>query len=72
MSKLALKVLSIPVMSTKLERIFSATKLILTDRRNRLSIRILKALACLKSWYKLKDFIPEEDLYIRPKIKDQE
>ena len=71
MSKLALNILSIPTISAKPEQIFSATKLILTDRRNKLSIKMIKALACLKSWYKLKEFI-DEDLFIRPKIKDQE
>ena len=35
-------------------------------------MKIIKALAYLKSWYKLKEFILEEDLFIRPKIKDQE
>jgi hypothetical protein len=59
-------------MSAKPERIFSATKLILTDRRNKLSIKMIKALACLKSWYKLKEFIVDKDLFIGPKIKDQE
>jgi hypothetical protein len=72
LSKLALDILSIPVMLAEPERIFSATKLILTDRRNKLSIKMIKALACLKSWYKLKEFIVDEDLFIGPKIKDQE
>jgi hypothetical protein len=71
LSKLALDILLIPVMLAKPERIFSATKLILTDRRNKLSMKMIKALACLKSWYKLKEFI-DEDLFIGPKIKDQE
>jgi hypothetical protein len=57
-------------MSAEPERIFLAIKLILTDRRNRLSIKMIKALACLKSWYKLKEFIVEEDLYISPRIKE--
>jgi len=71
LSKLALNILSIPIISAKPERIFSATKFILTDHRNKLSMKIIKALAYLKSWYKLKEFI-DEDLFIRPKIKDQE
>jgi hypothetical protein len=70
LSKLALDVLSILAMLAEPERLFLATKLILTDRRNKLSIRIIKALACLKSWYKLRDFIPEDDLFIRPKVKE--
>jgi hypothetical protein len=56
-------------MLAELERIFFATKLILTDRRNKLSMNMIEALACLKLWYKLKEFI-DEDLFIRPKIKD--
>jgi hypothetical protein len=41
-------------------------------RLNKLSIKMIEALACLKSWYKLKEFILDEDLFIGPKIKDQE
>jgi hypothetical protein len=70
LSKLALNILLILAMLAKLKQIFFATKLILTDRRNKLSIKIIKALACLKLWYKLKEFILEEDLFIRLKIKD--
>ena len=69
MSKLAFNILLILVILAKLERIFFAIKLILTDYRNKLSIKIIEALACLKSWYKLKEFI-DEDLFIRLKIKD--
>jgi hypothetical protein len=43
-----------------------------STRYNRLSIKIIKALACLKLWYKLKEFMLDEDLLIGPKIKDQE
>jgi hypothetical protein len=59
-------------MLAELERIFSATKLILIDRRNRLSMKMIEALACLKSWYKLKEFVLEEDLFIGPRMKEQE
>jgi hypothetical protein len=59
-------------MLAKLERIFSATKLILMDHQNRLSMKMIEALACLKSWYKLKEFVLEEDLFIRPRMKEQE
>ena len=52
-------------MSAEPERIFSATKLILTDSRNRLSIKIIKALVYLKSWYKLKEVILDNNLFIR-------
>jgi hypothetical protein len=72
LSKLALDILSIPAISAEPERIFSATKLILADRQNKLSMKMIEALACWKSWYKLKEFILDEDLFIGPKIKDQE
>jgi hypothetical protein len=54
LSVLALDILSIPAMSAEPERLFSATKLMITDIRNRLGIKMIEALACLKSWYKLK------------------
>ncbi len=60
-------------MSAEPERLFSAMKLILSDTQNKLSIRLIEALACLKSWYKLKDFIMEdENLFVGPLIKEQE
>jgi hypothetical protein len=55
LSKLALDILSIPVMSAEPERLFSATKLTISDQRNQLGMKMIEALACLKSWYKLKD-----------------
>ena len=54
LSKLALEILSIPAMSAEPERLFSATKLMITDGRSLLSMTIIEALACLKSWYKLR------------------
>lgn len=70
LSRLALEILSIPAMSAEPERLFSATKLIITDQRNRLSMMIIEALASLKSWYKLKDWIMDRDLFVGPKGKD--
>ena len=72
LSTLALEILSIPAMSAEPERLFSATKLILTDTRNKLSMRLIEALACLKSWYKLKDITIDESLFIGPLVKEQE
>jgi hypothetical protein len=72
LSKLALEILSIPAMSAEPERLFSAAKLMITDRRNHLSIRMIQALACLKSWYKLRDVIVEEELLVGPKTRDEE
>jgi hypothetical protein len=60
LSKFALEILSTAAMSAEPERLFSATKLIITDRRNKLTIRIIETLASLKSWYKLKDFKLDE------------
>ena len=54
LSKLALDILSIPTMSAEVERLFSATKLTITDLRTRLGLNIVEALLCLKSRYKLK------------------
>jgi hAT family C-terminal dimerisation region/Domain of unknown function (DUF4413) len=71
LSQLALEILSIPAMSAEPERIFSATKLILTDSRNRLSMKMIEALACLKSWYKLKEVIPDNDLFVGPQVKPE-
>ena len=72
MSQLALEILSIPAMSADPERLFSATKLIISDLRNRLSMQMIEALAYLKSWYKLKDFIQDDALFVGPMVKEQE
>jgi hypothetical protein len=45
-----LDVLSIPAMSSDPERAFSAAKITLTDRRNKLSTEVIECLECLKSW----------------------
>jgi hypothetical protein len=67
LSKLALDILSIPAMSAEVERLFSATKLTITDLRTKLGLNVVEALLCLKSWYKLKSmrFIIE-DILIGP------
>ena len=72
LSRLALEILSIPAISAEPERLFSATKLIITDQRNRLSMMMIEALASLKSWYKLKDWIMDRDLFVGPKGKDED
>jgi hypothetical protein len=72
LSQLALEILSIPAMSADPERLFSATKLIISDLRNRLSMQMIEALAYLKSWYKLKDFIQDDALFVGPMVKEQE
>jgi hypothetical protein len=72
LSQLSLEILSIPAMSAEPERVFLATKLILSDSRSKLSMQMIKALACLKSWYKLKDFMVDDNLYVGPLVKEQE
>jgi len=50
LSIMALDILSIPAMSAKPERLFSSAKITITDRRNKLGIKSIKAIECLKSW----------------------
>jgi hAT family C-terminal dimerisation region len=47
---MALDILSIPAMLAKPERLFSGVKITITDHRNRLGIKSIKAIECLKSW----------------------
>jgi hypothetical protein len=60
LSKMALNLLSIPAMSAEPERLFSSCKITITDRRNRLSVKVIEALECLRSWYKVKAFELDE------------
>jgi hypothetical protein len=62
LSRLALDILSIPAMSADPERLFSSTKLVLSDLRNRLGMDIVEAFECLKSWYKLQGLKEESQL----------
>jgi hypothetical protein len=41
-------------MSADPERLFSSAKLLITELRNKLSMDIIEAFECLKSWYKIK------------------
>ncbi len=50
LSIMALDILSIPTMSAEPKRLFSGAKITITDRRNRLGIKSIKAIECLKSW----------------------
>ena len=47
---MALDLLSIPAMSAEPERLFSGAKVTITDRRNKLGIRMIQAIESLKSW----------------------
>jgi hypothetical protein len=59
---MALNILLIPVTSADPERLFSGAKITISDRRNRLSIYIIEALECLKSWLKIEAFEEEDDV----------
>jgi hAT family C-terminal dimerisation region len=48
----ALDTLSCPTMSTECERAFSSVKKLLTPERNALSMDIIEACECLKTWWK--------------------
>ena len=61
LSKMALDLLLIPVMSTEPERIFSSIGITLTNRRNKLSMVNLEVLEQLKSWYKLRELKVHEN-----------
>ena len=50
LSIMALDILSIPAMSSEIERVFSSSGLLLTDRRNCLKSDIIEAAECMKSW----------------------
>jgi hypothetical protein len=62
LSKMALNLLSIPAMSAEPERLFSSCKITVTDRRNKLSVKVIEALECLRSWHKVKAFESEEEI----------
>jgi len=49
---MALSIHSIPAMSAEVERIFSSSKLLNLDRRNRLGDDVICALECMNSWEK--------------------
>jgi hypothetical protein len=54
LSKMALDILTISVMSAVPERLFSSANITISDRRNRLHSDTTEAIECLKSWRKLK------------------
>jgi hAT family C-terminal dimerisation region len=60
LSRMALNLLSIPAMSAEPERLFSSCKITITDRRNKLSVKVIEALECLRSWYKVEAFELDE------------
>jgi hypothetical protein len=53
LARVALSIHSIPAMSAEVERVFSSSKILITDRRNRLGDNVIAAVECLKSWEKI-------------------
>jgi hypothetical protein len=58
---MALDILSIPAISADPEHLFSSTKLLISDLRNKLGIDIIEAFEYLKSWYKIKGWEAESE-----------
>lgn len=54
LAKMAYDMHSIPAMSAECERVFSSTKLLISDRRARLGDNIIEASECLKAWNNLE------------------
>ena len=50
LARMAFDVLSIPAMSAECERVFSSTKLLLTDQRARMKEDVIEASECLRAW----------------------
>lgn len=50
LGRIALDILSVPAMSAEPERLFSVSKMHITDRRNKLEVEFIERLMCLKSW----------------------
>jgi aryl carrier-like protein len=67
---MTLNVLSILAMSAELERLFSSAKVSITDRRNRLGIKSIKAIKCLKSWFSKGSTIAFADNAINTRLSD--
>jgi len=57
LSRMALGILSIPAMSTSMERLFSSANITVSDRRNHLTPDTIEIIESLKSWRKIKGAI---------------
>lgn len=57
--QMAVDLLAIPCQSSECERVFSAAKLLVTDRRNRLKDDIVEACECLRYWMRPAEAKPE-------------
>jgi len=52
LASMAWDILSIPAMTSEVERVFSGAKLMITDTRNRLKPDIIEACECYHAWMK--------------------
>jgi hypothetical protein len=59
LNKMTLDLLSIHAIADA-ERLFSSTKLTISNRRNRLGIDLIQVLECLKSWMRLSNWVEDE------------
>lgn len=50
LTRMAMDLFTIPAMSAECERVFSETKRLITDDRNRLSPKVIEAAQCQKNW----------------------
>jgi hypothetical protein len=57
-------------MLIKLKRLFSSAKISITDRKNRLGIKSIKAIKCLKSWFSKGSIIAFADNAINTRLSD--
>ena len=53
---MALNLFSIPMMSAECERVFSSTKILITERRNGLKEDIIEAYTLLRYWIREEGF----------------
>ncbi len=60
-SCMATDILSMPAMSSEVERLFSAAKNTIGDKYYMLAVSTIEAVECLKSWFRL-DLFTQEDL----------
>ena len=56
LARMAFDMIAIPAMSSECERLFSSTKLLLSDRRARMKEDIIEASECLRYWYAANRF----------------
>ena len=49
---MALDLLSVPLMSAECERVFSAAKILISDKRNRMKDDIIEVCTLLRHWFK--------------------